>query len=81
MADLASFACKAFPGARVVGQTNTAASHERLRTLGITPRTKADAAPERFSHVIFCAPPSGSDNYPAEARAAVHRICASHALR
>jgi hypothetical protein len=54
----------------VVGQTNTTASHERLRAAGIAPRTKADAAssPERFPHVIFCAPPSGSTDYAGEVR-------------
>ncbi len=59
---------QAFPGARVVGQTNSEASHERLRGLGITPRTKAGADASRFAHVIFCAPPSGSTDYAAEAR-------------
>ena len=60
---------QAFPGARVVGQTNTTSSHDRLRAAGITPRTKADAASGgRFAHVIFCAPPSGSSDYAAEAR-------------
>ncbi len=61
---------QAFPGARVVGQSNTAASHDRLRGLGITPRTKAEAKKgDRFSHVLFCAPPSGSTDYAGEARA------------
>jgi hypothetical protein len=52
-----------------VGQTNTTSSHERLRAAGIAPRTKAEAGSGgRFAHVIFCAPPSGSSDYAAEAR-------------
>ncbi len=55
-------------GAQVVGQTNTENSHDRLRQLGITPRTKAAADGTKFANVVFCAPPSGSADYPAEVR-------------
>jgi hypothetical protein len=40
--------------------------------LGIMPRTKdAAATSQRFPHVVFCAPPSGSADYLGEIRAAL----------
>lgn len=44
----------------------------RLQALGITPRTK-DTAPAggRFPYVLFAAPPSGSEDYVGEIRAAL----------
>jgi hypothetical protein len=60
---------QAKPGARVVGQTNTDRSHAALKKLGIEPRVKAEATDEKFDNIIFCAPPSGSDDYQAEVRA------------
>lgn len=44
----------------------------RLQSLGITPRTK-DAAPAggRFPYVLFAAPPSGSEDYVGEIKAAL----------
>jgi prephenate dehydrogenase len=59
---------QAKPGARVVGQTNTDRSHSALKQLGIEARTKDQATDEQFANVIFCAPPSGSDDYQAEVR-------------
>lgn len=38
----------------------------RLRQLGLQPRTKADADGRKFPFVLFAAPPSGSEDYPAE---------------
>jgi len=65
-----------FPGAVVVGQTNTDAAHDGLRSVGVTPRTKdfgADdpTATRRFPYVVFSAPPSGSEDYPGEVAAAL----------
>jgi len=57
--------------ARVMGQTNTDTKHKELKDLGIIPRLKCDADGETFSNVIFCAPPSGSEDYLAEIAAAV----------
>ncbi|KAL2630328.1 hypothetical protein R1flu_015014 [Riccia fluitans] len=57
----------------VVGQTNTTNHHERLRSIGILPVTKDARQGEKFSNVIFCAPPSGSEDYAAEVRAAAER--------
>eukprot|EP00898_Chlorokybus_atmophyticus_P001899 jgi/Chlat1/270/Chrsp1S03156 len=60
-----------FPHARVIGQTNTENSHERLRALGVIPRMKTAAeGSERFPYVVFCAPPSGSTDYVGEVRSA-----------
>jgi hypothetical protein len=40
----------------------------RLRKLGLTPRTREEAqsSQQRFPYVLFAAPPSGSEDYPAE---------------
>jgi hypothetical protein len=37
--------------------------------MGLTPRVKAEAiAGEKYPNVLFAAPPSGSEDYPAEVR-------------
>jgi len=73
---------KAHPEARIVGETRTDATHDELRSLGIEPRTPphheknagsegdGDAA---FPFVIFCAPPSGSEDYAGEVARACDR--------
>ena len=61
-----------FPAAVVKGQTNTEDAHERLVSIGVSPRLKTEALPaETFPFVVFSAPPSGSDDYVAEVRAAL----------
>ena len=40
----------------------------RLQDLGITPRLKQDAGSEQYCNVVFCAPPSGCEDYVAEVR-------------
>lgn len=61
-----------FPAAIVKGQTNTEDAHERLESIGVSPRLKTDASPaDAFPFVVFSAPPSGSDDYAAEVRAAL----------
>ena len=65
-----------YPGAVVVGQTNTDASHEGLESLGVYPRVKnfdADdaTAGRTFPYVVFSAPPSGSEDYPGEVESAL----------
>ncbi|KAJ7538561.1 hypothetical protein O6H91_11G054300 [Diphasiastrum complanatum] len=64
---------KTNPGCKVVGVTNTTKRHEELRGLGILPTLKQTESIEQFPYVIFCAPPSGSDDYPAELRLAAQR--------
>lgn len=58
------------PGVTVVGQTNTTNSHDKLRSLGLQPRVKSEADDRKFPFVMFAAPPSGSEDYPAEIAAA-----------
>jgi nucleoside-diphosphate-sugar epimerase len=67
---------RAFPGAVVVGQTNTTNSHVGLTKSGMHARVKDfkkdDASANRvFDYVVFSAPPSGSEDYPAEVAAAL----------
>eukprot|EP00897_Mesotaenium_endlicherianum_P008949 jgi/Mesen1/8082/ME000434S07325 len=60
---------------KVVGQTRTPDHHEQLRARGIVPvvrQPEAEGLP-KFANVIFCAPPSGNADYPAEVRAAAAR--------
>jgi hypothetical protein len=58
----------------VVGQTNTCNRHEELRTLGIVPVTRNQQnGDDKFPFVVFSAPPSGSEDYVAEIRAAAQR--------
>eukprot|EP00850_Spirogloea_muscicola_P002785 SM000011S18963 [mRNA] locus=s11:167333:169836:+ [translate_table: standard] len=63
------------PESRVVGQTRTMSRHDELRALGVLPVVEEGLAarPIAFPSAIFCAPPSGSDDYPAEVRAAIGR--------
>ena len=54
------------------GQTNTDASHERLESIGVSPRLKTNSSPETtFPFVVFSAPPSGSEDYAGEVKAAL----------
>lgn len=51
----------------VVGQTNTTANHDLLKSIGISPRTvEQGPSGETFPNVAYCAPPSGSDDYPGD---------------
>ncbi|XP_057853587.2 uncharacterized protein LOC131063707 isoform X2 [Cryptomeria japonica] len=58
------------PSCRVVGQTRSTDHHQELQNLGIKPCLKGTQTSERFPFVIFCAPPSGSGDYPDDVRAA-----------
>jgi len=61
-----------FPAAIVKGQTNTDSAHERLESIGVTPRLKTNASPnEKFPFVVFSAPPSGSEDYALEVKHAL----------
>ncbi|KXZ56139.1 hypothetical protein GPECTOR_1g118 [Gonium pectorale] len=60
------------PGSTATGLTNTDRSHERLRSMGITPATRASlTAGRRYSFVAFSAPPSGSQDYEGDIKAAL----------
>eukprot|EP01018_Ginkgo_biloba_P024510 Gb_05614 [translate_table: standard] len=56
------------PSCRVFGQTRTTDHHEELHRVGIKPIIKGMELTNHFPFVIFCAPPSGSADYPAEVR-------------
>lgn len=62
------------PDATVTAQTNTESNHERLRKMGLQPITR-DAAPagKQYPYVLFAAPPSGSEDYPAAVAAATRQ--------
>lgn len=62
-----------YEGCKVVGQTNTTNRHEELLSLGISPITKDMQSGDKYPYVIFCAPPSGSQDYVREVRAAAQR--------
>ena len=56
----------------VTGQTNSTANHAALQRLGIACRTKAAAAGSaRFPYVLYAAPPSGSEDYEGDVKAAL----------
>lgn len=56
----------------VTGETNTPNNHEKLKQIGITPRTKAEADPtQNFPFVAYAAPPSGSEDYPEDIKSAL----------
>lgn len=58
------------PSCRVAGQTRSKDHHEELQQLGIKPCLKGSQTHEQFPFVIYCAPPSGSGEYPDDVRAA-----------
>lgn len=60
-----------FGAGTVTGQTNTSSNHGKLRSLGVTPRTKEQAGAEKFPYVAYCAPPSGSTDYPGDVKQAL----------
>merc|ERR1712196_215007 len=68
---------EAHPGARIIGETASTASHAELERLGATPATcAARGTPAKCANVLFCAPPSayGDEEYAAEVTEAA-RTC------
>ncbi|WVZ71151.1 hypothetical protein U9M48_019771 [Paspalum notatum var. saurae] len=61
---------KEHPGCKMYGQTASKNHHSELTDLGIIPSLKGSANSQKVPHVIFCAPPSGSDDYPGDVRVA-----------
>eukprot|EP00193_Tetraselmis_chui_P019067 CAMPEP_0177784640 /NCGR_PEP_ID=MMETSP0491_2-20121128/19839_1 /TAXON_ID=63592 /ORGANISM="Tetraselmis chuii, Strain PLY429" /LENGTH=341 /DNA_ID=CAMNT_0019305481 /DNA_START=24 /DNA_END=1049 /DNA_ORIENTATION=+ len=63
------------PGSTVTGQTNSDGSHDRLRSLGITPtlRPEDPRSVAKYDNVLFSAPPSGSADYVAEVSSSLER--------
>lgn len=64
---------KANPGARIVGETLSDKSHDSLRSLGIIPALVGDGGDD-FERLVFCAPPSGSKDYPGDVKRAGARL-------
>ncbi|KAL5671899.1 hypothetical protein ACJX0J_016205, partial [Zea mays] len=60
---------KEHPSCKVYGQTASKNHHNELTDLGIIPSLKGTTIHQKVPHVIFCAPPSGSDDYPRDVRA------------
>ncbi|KAL6849925.1 hypothetical protein ACP4OV_020552 [Aristida adscensionis] len=56
------------PGCKVFGQTATTEHHDELTKCGIIPSLKGSIMGLKSPYVIFCAPPSRSDDYPGDLR-------------
>ncbi|TVU20876.1 hypothetical protein EJB05_30477 [Eragrostis curvula] len=61
---------KEHPGCKVFGQTASTDHHSELANIGIIPSLKCSNISQKVPYVIFCAPPSRSDDYPGDARVA-----------
>ncbi|XP_057857917.2 uncharacterized protein LOC131067013 isoform X3 [Cryptomeria japonica] len=59
------------PSCHVFGLTRTTNHHEELHSLGIKTIIRGSELRKRFPFVIFCAPPSGNEDYSSEIRAAI----------
>ncbi|KAL6615315.1 hypothetical protein ACP70R_037585 [Stipagrostis hirtigluma subsp. patula] len=66
------------PGCKVFGQTASTDHHSELADLGIIPSLKGSTISQRIPYVIFCAPPSRSDDYPGDVRGNACRVAASN---
>jgi hypothetical protein len=62
------FTLQEHPGCKVYGQTASTNHHSELTDLGIIPSLKGSTISQKVPHVIFCAPPSGSDDYLGDVR-------------
>ncbi|XP_010517243.1 PREDICTED: uncharacterized protein LOC104792722 [Camelina sativa] len=56
------------PESQIFGQTATTTHHDELEKLDIKPFLKGTEFGDKFSYVIFCAPPSQSADYAGEVR-------------
>ncbi|KAF6998543.1 hypothetical protein CFC21_014658 [Triticum aestivum] len=61
---------KEHPGCKVYGQTASTDHHSELTNIGIIPSLKGSTISQKAPYVIFCAPPSRSDDYPGDLRVA-----------
>lgn len=61
---------KEHPGCKVFGQTASTDHHSELANIGIIPSLKGSTISQKVPYVIFCAPPSRSDDYPGDASVA-----------
>lgn len=72
----------AFDGVEVTGITKTSNNHDSIReAVGNSDRFRlvtVDDCDEKFADVVFCAPPSGSEDYPTDVRKATKSIWSGH---
>ncbi|XP_019198843.1 PREDICTED: uncharacterized protein LOC109192594 [Ipomoea nil] len=58
------------PGSQIFGHTITTDHHDELIQMGIKPSLKENKFFDKFPYVIFCAPPSRTEDYPADVKEA-----------
>ncbi|MCD7450205.1 hypothetical protein HAX54_004352 [Datura stramonium] len=58
------------PGCQIYGQTVTTDHHDELIKMGINPSSKQTKLTYKFPYVIFCAPPSQTEDYAGDIREA-----------
>nr|CAD1830050.1 unnamed protein product [Ananas comosus var. bracteatus] len=56
------------PGCKVYGQTMSTEHHNELTALGIIPSLRQSTMAKKVPYVIFCAPPSRTEDYPGDVR-------------
>ncbi|KAL6884680.1 hypothetical protein ACP4OV_010616 [Aristida adscensionis] len=69
---------KEYPGCKVFGQTVSTDHHSELTDVGIIPCLKGSTLSQKVPYVIFCAPPSRSDDYHGDVRKNACREAASN---
>ncbi|KAG5193113.1 hypothetical protein JKP88DRAFT_260919 [Tribonema minus] len=62
------------PDAKVFGETRSEAKHEDLRAEGMEPVLRASRGVQKYTNVVFCAAPSGNDDYAGEVTAAARDL-------
>lgn len=58
------------PDSQIYGQTITSDHHDELIEIGIKPSLRGSITDNQFPYVIFCAPPSRTEDYPGDVRVA-----------
>lgn len=61
-----------YPDATIIGETRTDEKHDLVTEAGMTPAILG-STPGKFPKVVFCAPPSGSENFGEDVLAATKR--------
>ncbi|KAH0725747.1 hypothetical protein KY284_001612 [Solanum tuberosum] len=57
-----------YPGSQIFGQTMTTDHHDELIKMGISPSSRETKFTSKFPYVIYCAPPSRTEDYPGDVR-------------
>ncbi|XP_072954301.1 uncharacterized protein [Typha angustifolia] len=58
------------PGCKIFGQTMSTDHHNELIEVGIIPSLRGSTTAQKVPYVIFCAPPSRTEDYPGDVRLA-----------